>query len=245
MDPLSTQPTVVVVDNYDSFTHNIIHALAREGARSVLVRNDSTSADALLAQAFDGLLISAGPFTPSEAGICVELIEQLLASDPCPPLLGICLGHQCIAQALGGRIRRARRAMHGKLTRVRHDQQGILAGLVNPLMVARYNSLVVEEQSLPADLVACAWDDDDELMALRHRQLPLVGVQFHPESHLSTDCRPLFAQWVRSLGSRGSAGAFDDVEAEGRLDDLTDFSDLQREGCIAEALDHRRPFEDA
>jgi len=196
---MSAKPVVVVVDNYDSFTHNIVHALAEAGACCSITPNDSISVQALLAQPFDGLVISAGPCTPNEAGICLELVETLLETNPCPPLLGICMGHQCIAQALGGHIRRARRPRHGMLAEVRHDRQGILSGLDSPLNVARYNSLVVEEQSLSSELIGCAWDEDDELMGLRHRRLPLVGIQFHPESHLSENCEPLFEAWVRSL----------------------------------------------
>ncbi len=190
--------SVLVVDNYDSFTHNIIHALALAGATCRRVRNDELSAAELLAAGCDGIVLSAGPCTPSEAGVCLALVEALLAPfAPRLPLLGICLGHQTIAQALGARVVHARRPMHGKVTRVRHDGRGCLSALPQPAQVVRYNSLSVDEATLPDALEACAWAEDGDLMALRHRQLPLEGVQFHPESWLSP-ATSLIGAWVGS-----------------------------------------------
>ncbi len=192
------QPHIVVVDNYDSFTHNIVHALVIAGASCDVVMNDQGDAASLLARGPAGIVISAGPCTPFQAGLSLGLVRLLLATPHPPPLLGICLGHQAIACALGAQIVRARRAMHGKRSRVKHDGRGLLADLPHPLVVARYNSLVIDETTLPATLEACGWDEDGDLMALRHRHKPLVGVQFHPESALSEGCAPLFATWLAS-----------------------------------------------
>ncbi len=191
-DPLP----IVVVDNYDSFTHNIVHALALAGACCEVVKNDEVPPAALVARRPAGFVISAGPCTPSEAGLSLELVRTLLRSERPPPLLGICLGHQTIAAALGARIVQAKQARHGKVARVHHDGRGVLAGLPQPLQVARYNSLVIDESTLPKPLQPSGWDEDGDLMALRHRDRPMEGVQFHPESILSDDCAPLFDAWL-------------------------------------------------
>ena len=172
-DPLP----IVVVDNYDSFTHNIVHALALAGACCEVVKNDEVPPAALVARRPAGFVISAGPCTPSEAGLSLELVRTLLRSERPPPLLGICLGHQTIAAALGARIVQAKQARHGKVARVHHDGRGVLAGLPQPLQPS-------------------GWDEDGDLMALRHRDRPMEGVQFHPESILSDDCAPLFDAWL-------------------------------------------------
>ncbi|MBW2456507.1 MAG: aminodeoxychorismate/anthranilate synthase component II [Deltaproteobacteria bacterium] len=203
-DPL----LIVVVDNYDSFTHNIVHALALGGASCEVVKNDAIEAAALLARRPAGFVISAGPCTPSEAGLSLELVRGLLVAEQPTPLLGICLGHQTIAAALGARVVRAKCAKHGKVARVRHDGRGLLAGLPQPLRVARYNSLVIDEATLPAALEPTAWDEDGDLMALRHRERPLEGVQFHPESILSEHCAPLFGAWLAQCATAAcDAGA--------------------------------------
>jgi anthranilate synthase/aminodeoxychorismate synthase-like glutamine amidotransferase len=194
------QAPIVVVDNYDSFTHNIVHALKGEGASCDVVMNDQADAASLVARRPAGFVISAGPCTPLEAGLSLDLVRALLTTPRPPPLLGICLGHQAIACALGAKVVRARRAMHGKRTQVRHDGRGLLADLPQPLVVARYNSLVVDEATLPATLQACGWDEDGDLMAIRHRHKPMAGVQFHPESILSVGCTPLFAAWLSGCG---------------------------------------------
>jgi len=197
---------VVVVDNYDSFTHNIVHALVMAGASCQVVKNDESDAACLLARAPAGFVISAGPCTPNEAGLSLALVRGLLTAEPPPPLLGICLGHQAIASALGARIVAARQPKHGKVTRVRHDGCGVLAELPQPLVVARYNSLCVDESTLPDDLEGCAWDEDGDLMALRHRHRPLDGVQFHPESILSEGCAPLFTAWLARCAAAACDG---------------------------------------
>ncbi len=172
---------ILVIDNYDSFTYNLVQALAGSGARVEVVRNDAEGADALLARRPAGIVLSPGPGRPETAGVCVELI----ARRPAVPLLGVCLGHQALAVAFGGRVERAARLMHGKTSPVRHAEEGIFAGLPNPFEATRYHSLEVRADSLPADLVATAWSDDGVLMAMRHRELPYWGVQFHPESVLT------------------------------------------------------------
>jgi anthranilate synthase/aminodeoxychorismate synthase-like glutamine amidotransferase len=186
---------LVVVDNYDSFTPTVVHALELAGARCTVVTHEVGAAE-LVARAADGYLISAGPCTPDEAGASLRLVELLGRDRPGTPLFGLCLGHQAIARAAGGRLRRATRPWHGKLTAVRHDGAGLFAGLPQPLEVARYNSLVVDERALPPELVVSAWDEDGDVMALRHRVLPHEGVQFHPESWLCPSATVILARFV-------------------------------------------------
>jgi anthranilate synthase/aminodeoxychorismate synthase-like glutamine amidotransferase len=175
---------IFVLDNYDSFTFNLVQYLGELGAELVVRRNDALSADEVLALEPKGIVISPGPGVPERAGISVALVTA--AARRRVPLLGVCLGHQAIAVAFGGKVGRARRLMHGKSSLVRHDGTGVLAGIPSPFEAMRYHSLVVEPAGLPAELVAGAWSDDDggepEVMAMAHRQLPIHGVQFHPES---------------------------------------------------------------
>ena len=175
---------IFVLDNYDSFTYNLAQYLGELGAEPRVERNDALSAEDVLAAGPRGVVISPGPGVPERAGISVSLVRAAAAAGL--PLLGVCLGHQAIAVAFGGRVSRAARLMHGKTSPVRHDGTGVLAGVPSPFVAMRYHSLVVEPEALPPDLVATAWsadrDDDPEVMALRHRELPIHGVQFHPES---------------------------------------------------------------
>ena len=173
---------IVLIDNYDSFVHNLARYVRELGWATEVVRNDAVEVDELAALAPSHVLISPGPGTPDEAGISVELVRRLGAA---VPVLGICLGHQCIGRAFGGRVGRARRPMHGKASRIRHDGRGLFAGLPNPLLATRYHSLVVEDEDLPAGLEVAARRDEGEIMALRHREHPVVGLQFHPESVLT------------------------------------------------------------
>ena len=174
---------IFVLDNYDSFTYNLVQYLGELGAEPRVERNDATTPADVLAAGPGGIVISPGPGVPERAGISVELVRA--AARAGVPLLGVCLGHQAIAAAFGGRVCRAPRLMHGKTSPVRHDGAGILAGVPSPFTAMRYHSLLVEEAGLPAELVATAWTadgGDPEVMALMHRDRPIHGVQFHPES---------------------------------------------------------------
>jgi anthranilate synthase/aminodeoxychorismate synthase-like glutamine amidotransferase len=172
---------ILMVDNYDSFTYNLVQVLAAAGSEVVVVRNDAESAEALLAKKPQGIVLSPGPGRPEDAGVCLDLI-RLRAK---VPLLGVCLGHQALGVAFGATVDRAPRLMHGKTSPVRHGDQGVFAGLPNPFEATRYHSLEVKEGTLPAELEPLAWADDGTLMGLRHRELPYWGVQFHPESVLT------------------------------------------------------------
>lgn len=173
-------PRILMIDNYDSFTYNLVQYLGELGADVEVVRNDVEAPGALLARSVDGLVISPGPGVPEDAGVSVEVVKAFADRDI--PVFGVCLGHQCIGVATGGRIVRARSIMHGKLSRIEHDGQGAFAGLPNSFEATRYHSLVIEESTCPADLEITGRSEDGEIMGVRHRQLPLEGVQFHPES---------------------------------------------------------------
>jgi anthranilate synthase/aminodeoxychorismate synthase-like glutamine amidotransferase len=176
---------ILVIDNYDSFTFNLVQALAELGREVEVHRNDAIDVAGVRARAPEAVVISPGPCTPNEAGVSVPLVESLSGQ---VPILGVCLGHQSIAQAFGGTVRRARTVMHGKTSILRHPGEGLFAGLPASLVVGRYHSLVVDAESLPAELEPTAYAlDDGEVMALRHRHHPTVGVQFHPESVLTPD----------------------------------------------------------
>lgn len=178
---------VLVVDNYDSFTYNLVQYLGEIGAAVDVVRNDAMSVDDMLARAPDHILLSPGPCTPNEAGGCLELIQRAAGHIP---IFGVCLGHQAIGQAFGGRVVRAHQVMHGKTSPIHHTGQGVFAGLSSPLTATRYHSLIVAKEGLPDCLELTAWTetakgDVDEIMGFRHRTLAVEGVQFHPESILS------------------------------------------------------------
>ncbi|MCH8685388.1 anthranilate synthase component II [Pedomonas mirosovicensis] len=170
---------IVVIDNYDSFTYNLVHYLGELGAETSVIRNDQASVDEVLALRPHGILLSPGPCTPNEAGICLALIEKAAGA---VPILGVCLGHQSIGQAFGGRVIRAPQVMHGKRSAVWHTGQGIFAGLPKPFQATRYHSLIVERENLPECLEITAETEDGIIMGLQHRELPIHGVQFHPES---------------------------------------------------------------
>jgi anthranilate synthase component 2 len=173
---------ILVIDNYDSFTWNLVQMLAAAGEQVEVVRNDAARVDELLARQPLGIVVSPGPGRPEGAGVCVELIQRAVPV----PLLGVCLGHQALAFACGGVVARAARQMHGKVSRIRHRDEAIFSGLPNPFEATRYHSLAVREGSLPTSLRAIAWSEDDgEVMGLVHRELPYYGVQFHPESVLT------------------------------------------------------------
>jgi anthranilate synthase/aminodeoxychorismate synthase-like glutamine amidotransferase len=189
-------PRVLVVDNYDSFVYNLVQYLGELGADPVVRRNDAIGVKQAVALRPDGLVVSPGPGRPEAAGRSVELIREL---GPRVPTLGVCLGHQCIAVAFGGQVVHARQLMHGKTSLVHHGGQGVLAGLPNPFEATRYHSLAVEPASLPPDLEVTARSDDGTVMALRHRRLPVEGVQFHPESVLTSCGKELVANFLAAL----------------------------------------------
>jgi anthranilate synthase component 2 len=172
---------ILMIDNYDSFTYNLVQMLTAAGAEVDVVRNDAASVKALLAREPEGIVLSPGPGRPEDAGVCLDLLRRRAPV----PLLGVCLGHQALGLAFGATVDRAPRLMHGKTSPVRHGDGGIFAGLPNPFEATRYHSLEVKEPTLPPELEPLAWADDGTLMGMRHRDLPYWGVQFHPESVLT------------------------------------------------------------
>ena len=173
---------LLMIDNYDSFTYNLVQYLAELGADVRVYRNDAITLDEVAALAPTQIVVSPGPCTPSEAGISVPLIQRFAGQIP---ILGVCLGHQAIGQAFGGRIVRAQRVMHGKLSPVTHDNRGVFQGIASPFTVTRYHSLAIERDHVPAGLEVTATADDGEIMGVRHRQFAVEGVQFHPEAILT------------------------------------------------------------
>lgn len=173
---------LVVIDNYDSFVHNLARYLRVLGWETEVLRNDALTVEQVAAREPSHIVISPGPCTPDQAGISVELVRALGATTP---ILGVCLGHQCIGQAYGGRVVRAARPMHGKASRIEHDGRGLFSGLPNPLSVTRYHSLIVADEGLPDALEVTARSEAGEIMALRHRRYPVIGLQFHPEAVLT------------------------------------------------------------
>lgn len=175
---------LLVIDNYDSFTYNLVQAFGVLGARLKVVRNDEITVDDIHSIAPDRLLISPGPCTPAEAGISVAAIREFAGKIP---ILGVCLGHQSIGAAFGADVIRAKRLMHGKTSMVRHDGKGVFRGLPNPFEAMRYHSLIVDEATLPEFLIPTAWSEKDELMGIRHTEIAIEGVQFHPESIMTPE----------------------------------------------------------
>jgi anthranilate synthase component II len=175
-------PMLLMIDNYDSFTYNLVQYLGELGADVHVHRNDAITLDQIAVWEPEAIVISPGPCTPNEAGICVPLIQRFAGRIS---ILGVCLGHQAIGQAFGGRIGRAQRVMHGKVSPVSHDGRGVFSGLPTPLTVTRYHSLAIEKATMPASLEVTATSDDGEVMGVRHRELDVEGVQFHPEAILT------------------------------------------------------------
>ncbi len=184
---------ILVIDNYDSFTYNLVQYLGELGASVRVVRNDAVTLDEIEAMKPDHLMISPGPGSPNEAGISCAVIERFAGRIP---LFGVCLGHQCLGHVYGGRVVRADRLMHGKTSQICHDGAGILAGMPNPFEATRYHSLIVERASLPACLSITAETDDGEIMGLQHMSEPVYGAQFHPESILTQDGKRLVSNFL-------------------------------------------------
>jgi anthranilate synthase component II len=188
---------ILVIDNYDSFTYNLVHYLEELGAKTVVRRNDVLSAEEALAMKPQAVLLSPGPCSPNEAGICLSLLEK--APDGLP-ILGVCLGHQAIGQVFGGKVIRAKALMHGKTSPIRHRGEGVFEGLADGFTATRYHSLAVEPESLPEVLKVTAWTEDGEIMGLRHESRPIQGVQFHPESIATEGGHRMLANFLTAAG---------------------------------------------
>ncbi|HWQ13598.1 MAG TPA: aminodeoxychorismate/anthranilate synthase component II [Roseiflexaceae bacterium] len=184
---------ILLIDNYDSFTYNLFQYLAELGAEVVVRRNDEVTVRDVAALAPEKIVISPGPCTPKEAGISVPLIRELGGH---VPILGVCLGHQSIGAAYGGEVVRAPKVMHGKLSAIHHEEAGVFAGLPRPFQATRYHSLIVRREDLPPCLEVTAWTEDGLIMGLRHRELPVQGVQFHPESIMTEDGKALLRNFL-------------------------------------------------
>ncbi|WP_310540290.1 aminodeoxychorismate/anthranilate synthase component II [Phenylobacterium sp.] len=188
---------ILVIDNYDSFTYNLVHYLNELGAETLVYRNDAITVDEALGLKPDGVLLSPGPCTPNEAGICLELIERAPEG---LPILGVCLGHQSIGQAFGGQVVRAKATMHGKTSPMHHTGKGVFAGMPQDFIATRYHSLSVARETLPDVLEITAWTEDGEVMGFQHKTRPIHGVQFHPESIATEGGHHLLANFLELAG---------------------------------------------
>ena len=195
---------VALIDNYDSFTFNLVHYLGELGAEVAVWRNDQISVEETLAEKPSAIVLSPGPCTPNEAGICLDLVR---AASETTPILGVCLGHQTIGQAFGAEVVRAPAPMHGKVSRIEHNARGIFHGLNGPFQATRYHSLVIERASVPADLEVSAESEDGLIMAVEHRDRPVYGVQFHPESIASEHGRHLLRNFLDLAAAFNARGA--------------------------------------
>ena len=190
---------ILVVDNYDSFTYNLVHYLNELGAETLVRRNDALSAEEAIALKPEGVLLSPGPCTPNEAGVCLDLLAK--APDDLP-ILGVCLGHQAIGQAFGGEVIRAASLMHGKTSPMHHTGKGVFAGLPNPFTATRYHSLSVRRETMPDVLEITAWTEDGEVMGVQHVSRPIFGVQFHPESIATEGGHALLSNFLDLAGAK-------------------------------------------
>lgn len=190
---------ILVIDNYDSFTYNLVHYLEELGVETLVRRNDAISVDEALALKADGVLLSPGPCTPTQAGLCLPL---LAAAPDDLPIFGVCLGHQAIGQAFGGEVVRAKSLMHGKTSPIRHSGDSVFKGLDDGFTATRYHSLAVRRDTLPQTLEVTAWTEDGEIMGLKHKTRPIHGVQFHPESIATTGGHALLANFLDLAGAR-------------------------------------------
>ena len=189
---------ILMIDNYDSFTYNLVQYLGELGAELKVFRNDEISIREIEAMRPSHIVISPGPCTPNEAGISLPLVERFAGK---VPILGVCLGHQAIGQAFGGKVVRAKQVMHGKVSRIKHDQNGVFKKIPDNFVATRYHSLVVERASLPACLAITAEAEDGEIMGLRHRSLPVEGVQFHPEAMLTEHGHKMLENFIKEKGA--------------------------------------------
>ena len=187
---------ILVVDNYDSFVFNLVQYLQQLGAEVVVKRNDEVNAESI--NGFDGVLLSPGPGTPEDAGACIEIVNAAIGKQK--PLLGVCLGHQAIGAALGGKISRAPELLHGKTSQVQHKNEGVFKDLKSPFTATRYHSLTIETTSVPEELVVTASTEAGVIMGVKHKSAPIEGVQFHPESVLTEGGHHLLANWLTSVG---------------------------------------------
>lgn len=194
---------ILVIDNFDSFTYNLVQYLGQCGAETVVRRNNEITLEEILALDPKGIMLSPGPCTPKQSGICLDILNGALSQEPprlSVPIFGVCLGHEAIGEVAGGEVRQAKNIMHGKASMVRHDGLGLFQGMPNPFRAIRYHSLIVARDTIPADFVETARSDDDgEVMGIRHRTLPIEGVQFHPESVLTEDGFRIVENFVRQV----------------------------------------------
>ena len=189
---------ILVVDNYDSFVFNLVQYLQQLGAEVVVKRNDEVNADSI--NGFDGVLLSPGPGTPEDAGACIEIVNAAIEKQK--PLLGVCLGHQAIGAALGGKVSRAPELLHGKTSQVQHKNEGVFKDLKSPFRATRYHSLAIETPSVPEELLVTATTDTGVIMGVKHKSVPIEGVQFHPESVLTEGGHRLLANWLETCGDK-------------------------------------------
>jgi para-aminobenzoate synthetase component 2 len=196
---------ILVVDNYDSFVFNLVQYLQQLGAEVVVKRNDEVNAESI--NGFDGVLLSPGPGTPEDAGACIEIVNAAIEKQK--PLLGVCLGHQAIGAALGGKVSRAPELLHGKTSQVQHKNEGVFKDLKSPFTATRYHSLAIETASVPAELVVTAATEEGVIMGVKHKSAPIEGVQFHPESVLTEGGHHLLANWLTEVGD---TNAFSNLE---------------------------------
>ncbi len=189
---------ILVVDNYDSFVFNLVQYLQQLGAEVVVKRNDEVNAESI--NGFDGVLLSPGPGTPEDAGACIEIVNAAIEKQK--PLLGVCLGHQAIGAALGGKVSRAPELLHGKTSQVQHKNEGVFKDLKSPFRATRYHSLAIETPSIPDDLLVTATTESGVIMGVKHKTAPIEGVQFHPESVLTEGGHRLLANWLETCGDK-------------------------------------------
>ena len=201
---MDRKDVVLVIDNYDSFTYNLVQYLGELGEQVVVRRNNEITLEEITMLGPLAAVLSPGPGTPADAGICKDLLLEL---GPMLPTLGVCLGHQCLGEAYGGRVDRAPQVMHGKVSRVLHREQSVFRAIPSPFLATRYHSLVVDRESVPADLEVTAWTEDGIVMGLRHRRHPLAGVQFHPEAILTEQGHQLLTNFVQDARAWRNARA--------------------------------------